>query len=158
MDSSMILFNADAEFSGEEADEPGKVVGWRGYQQRAADFLQQNYNNTLGIDCSNNNFQQEKWDKKEDDKVESFCRFDPEAELGPCGTGNMGYDEGKPCVFLKLNKIFGLNPEYYNDPNDLPNSPETKTVFPKSLKDQLNTIPNAQDKKQVSALNVHVNF
>ena len=32
---------------------------------------------------------------------------------------NYGYDEGKPCIFLKLNKIYNWIPEYYNKKNDV---------------------------------------
>lgn len=31
-----------------------------------------------------------------------------------------GYRQASPCIFVKLNKIYGWVPEYYNDTNDLP--------------------------------------
>lgn len=31
-----------------------------------------------------------------------------------------GYSKSSPCVFLKLNKIYGWNPEFYNKSSDLP--------------------------------------
>lgn len=31
-----------------------------------------------------------------------------------------GYNNSSPCIFLKLNRIYGWQPEYYNDPEDLP--------------------------------------
>ncbi|XP_044750911.1 sodium/potassium-transporting ATPase subunit beta-2-like [Coccinella septempunctata] len=50
-------------------------------------------------------------------------------ELGPCIRDNyFGYHKGSPCVFLKLNMINGWVPEYYNEPNDLPE------VMPEQLK------------------------
>ncbi|XP_033228654.1 sodium/potassium-transporting ATPase subunit beta-2-like [Belonocnema kinseyi] len=33
-----------------------------------------------------------------------------------------GYHKSSPCIFLKLNKIFGWVPQYYNDTNALPNN------------------------------------
>lgn len=39
--------------------------------------------------------------RKEDDKL---CLFSKQS-LGPCGTGDYGYNEGKPCFYLKLNKV-----------------------------------------------------
>lgn len=31
-----------------------------------------------------------------------------------------GYNNSAPCIFLKLNRIYGWLPEYYNDTTDLP--------------------------------------
>merc|ERR1712013_376482 len=47
-----------------------------------------------------------------------------------------GYSSGNPCVFLKLNKIYGLEPEYTTDDPDMP----------QELKDR---IAAATDTKQV---------
>ena len=33
---------------------------------------------------------------------------------------SFGYERGRPCVVLKLNRIFGWVPEPYNDPANLP--------------------------------------
>ncbi|CAH0771660.1 unnamed protein product [Bemisia tabaci] len=42
-------------------------------------------------------------------------------QLNPCikETG-YNYDKGSPCIFLKLNKIYGWEPAYYNDTKNLP--------------------------------------
>lgn len=42
---------------------------------------------------------------------------------------NYSYHKSSPCVFLKLNKIYGWIPAYYNDTNTLPG------LMPKSLKE-----------------------
>lgn len=56
--------------------------------------------------------------------------------FGPCSTKNSyGYIESKPCVFLKLNKIFGWEPDYYDNVNELPEE------MPKILKDKIKTLP-----------------
>ncbi|XP_011309903.1 sodium/potassium-transporting ATPase subunit beta-2 [Fopius arisanus] len=42
-------------------------------------------------------------------------------DWGPCTEeGFFGYHKSSPCVFLKLNKIYGWIPEYYNETKDLP--------------------------------------
>ncbi|XP_014204420.1 sodium/potassium-transporting ATPase subunit beta-2-like [Copidosoma floridanum] len=42
-------------------------------------------------------------------------------EFAPCTFENhYGYHKSSPCIFLKLNKIFGWRPEYYNDSSALP--------------------------------------
>ncbi|XP_045511177.1 sodium/potassium-transporting ATPase subunit beta-2-like [Colias croceus] len=39
----------------------------------------------------------------------------------PCTEENhFSYHKSSPCIFLKLNKIFGWRPEFYNDTNNLP--------------------------------------
>lgn len=54
------------------------------------------------------------------------CKVDTKNAFGPCNkNNNYGFLEKKPCIFLKLNKIFSWKPEYY-DKNDLPgNMPDT---------------------------------
>lgn len=49
------------------------------------------------------------------------CKVDVSQQFGVCTKSNQyGYTKGTPCVFLKLNKIYGWNPEYYNRSSDLP--------------------------------------
>jgi len=68
-----------------------------------------------------------------------FCKFDL-AKLGDCAKGKYGFDSSNTCLVLKLNRIFGLEHEYYEDPADLPEE------MPQELKDR---IAAAADKKQV---------
>lgn len=49
-----------------------------------------------------------------------------------------GYNNSAPCIFLKLNRIFGWVPDYYNDPKDLP------LDMPKSLVDHITSLSVAQ--------------
>ncbi|KAF5401354.1 Sodium/potassium-transporting ATPase subunit beta [Paragonimus heterotremus] len=45
------------------------------------------------------------------DDVEKVCRF-PLSKLDPCNRENkFGYPDGKPCVIVKLNKIYGWLPD-----------------------------------------------
>jgi sodium/potassium-transporting ATPase subunit beta len=47
----------------------------------------------------------------------------------PCTQeNNFMYHKSAPCIFLKLNKIYGWEPEFYNDSNSLPG------IMPKTLK------------------------
>lgn len=50
----------------------------------------------------------------------------PVDDFHPCTSANQyNYEEGGPCVFLKLNKIFNWTPKPYNNTEDLPaNMPE----------------------------------
>lgn len=38
-----------------------------------------------------------------------FCKFTKDM-LGPCGKDGYGYRDGKPCIYLKLNKMRGWDP------------------------------------------------
>lgn len=41
-------------------------------------------------------------------------------DFAPCtAERKFGYPEGRPCIFLKLNKIYNWLPEYYNQSSDL---------------------------------------
>jgi len=64
------------------------------------------------------------------------------SKLGACGTANYGYDEGKPCIFLKLNKIYGLQHDFFNNTADLPED------MPQGLKDHIGS-KSGQDANQV---------
>lgn len=46
-----------------------------------------------------------------------ICKVDPDKLLtGPCTkSNNYGFEEGKPCMLLKLNKIYGWNPKPYEN-------------------------------------------
>lgn len=49
------------------------------------------------------------------------------------------YHKNSPCIFLKLNKIYGWIPEYYDDPNHLPRD------MPQYLKDHIRSINNTRE-------------
>jgi len=126
LDSSIILYN-----QGVKEDRDGKLPGWGGWQNRTQTFLDKHYNDTLGVNCAS---------KKVAPK-DKFCRFSPKRILRKCGRGNFGYDEGKPCILLKLNKIFGLIPDYINDTANLPK--EVPSI-PKNLELHINSVPKGR--------------
>ena len=123
IDSGMITFNTAAK----ESTDGHHVAGWGEWSARIDDFLEP-YRKNKGVDCAGGEKQP---------GAEQFCKF-PLELLGPCGTGNFGYEVGKPCVILKLNKIYGLTPTYYSDPADLPGN------FPPRLSTVLNKLPAGQ--------------
>jgi sodium/potassium-transporting ATPase subunit beta len=57
----------------------------------------------------------------------------------PCvQENNYNYHRSAPCIFLKLNKIFGWVPEYYNETTNLPEK------MPEDLKNHIETIKNKE--------------
>jgi len=103
IDSSMIIFNTASR------NKVNDIPGWEEWADRTKTFLEPyaDVNQTELVLCG---------DRKNDNEV---CKF-PISTLGPCGKGNFGYDMGKPCIYLKLNKIFGLEHKYYNTVESLP--------------------------------------
>lgn len=62
----------------------------------------------------------------------------------PCTKeNNYSYHKSAPCIFLKLNKIYGWIPEYYNRSNDLPAN------MPASLKTYIAEVEKTQPEKVV---------
>lgn len=120
MDSCMILFNKDSEADVMDGKQV-KMPGWGPWKQRTDDFLA-NY---------------------EDCKDGDFCKTD----LGECVKDNYGWDKGTPCIILKLNKIYGLIPDWYNDTSKLPNDPEKNNVFPTKLKTHIDGLAKEKDKR-----------
>jgi len=54
--------------------------------------------------------------KEEDPEPHQSCKFDPLVEAGPCTPDmNFGYHTGKPCIALKLNRIYGWVPETFDN-------------------------------------------
>lgn len=63
-------------------------------------------------------------------------------EFGGCiSEKQFGYPDGKPCIFLKLNKIYGWTPQVFNDSNNLPKE------MPNDLKDQVKDIIKSKHNK-----------
>lgn len=124
IDSSMIQYNMQSKSDSDH------IAGYGGWVERTKSFLDQ-YDASKGKDCSVSN--------RADGGITEFCKFKT-SDLGTCSSGNYGFDEGKPCVFLKLNKIYGIDNDYYNDPADLPDE------MPQELKDHIKT---QADKNQV---------
>lgn len=68
------------------------------------------------------------------------------SSLSPCVESNLfAYDRSTPCIFLKLNKIFGWKPNFYNSSDHLPKA------MPKLLTDHIQNV-TAYDKNYVSKI------
>ncbi|XP_050685615.1 sodium/potassium-transporting ATPase subunit beta-2-like [Leptidea sinapis] len=64
--------------------------------------------------------------------------------LGDCNSeNNFGYSEGKPCVIIKLNKIYDWYPQFYDDPGNLP--PD----MPPDILDYINKTKTPQERRKV---------
>lgn len=65
---------------------------------------------------------------------------------GPCVHENgFAYNKSTPCVFLKLNKIFGWKPQFYDTADSLP------SAMPKDLVEHIRNM-TAYDKNYVSVV------
>lgn len=72
----------------------------------------------------------------------TVCAVDV-SKMGPCNAEEgYSYNKSAPCIFVKLNRIYGWVPEYYDDINDLPES------MPSDLVEYIKSIPE-QERKQV---------
>jgi len=110
IDSSMLIFN-------KEQSKDGKTIpGYEQWVGRTNEFLEkQGY-------------------------IKKGVRHEKLKALGECSgeqDPSFGYSNGQPCVLLKLNKIYGLEHDYYN---------ESIKIMPQELKDR---ITKATNKKQV---------
>ncbi|XP_022820822.1 sodium/potassium-transporting ATPase subunit beta-2-like [Spodoptera litura] len=49
------------------------------------------------------------------------CAFNTTTNFGPCNMeNNYGYANKTPCLIIKLNRLYDWNPDFYDDPGDLP--------------------------------------
>jgi len=71
--------------------------------------------------------------------TKGMCRIDQkELFRGPCtNENNYGFKQGKPCLLIKLNKIFKWEPEPYESAKDFPEDlPQTiRDAFTKNIED-----------------------
>lgn len=145
IDSSMIIFHSDMVKDSKD----GKKLGWEGWYNRTKDFLDVYRNHTqYAIDCNKKEREGKEYcsynriNCNANTKLEGdqFCSFDVDRELDKCAVGKSGYDKAKPCIFLKLNKIFDLEHDYYNTTDKFPG------YVPTSVKERMG---KATDKNQV---------
>jgi len=148
IDSSIIMFNMGQPKNDE--DDPKKVPGWYGWADRTTKYLESykndkknNKGELTGIDCET--------EARNLNDLDQFCLF-KKATLGVCdGQGehdvNFGYESGNPCILLKLNKIYGLVPDWYNSTESIEKAPPEKVKdMPQEVKDR---VRDATDKNKV---------
>lgn len=129
IDSAIIMFNKDSK----EGQEEKSIPNWQGWAERVTEFLKVYKNATeqnRGKDCDAEGAKATK---------DQACLFKYQEKLGSCGKDNYGYDKGTPCIFLKLNRIYGLENKPYNE-SDLPED------MPEALKSHIQA---QSDKDQV---------
>lgn len=75
-----------------------------------------------GLDNSGEFVEDCSFTKKKSSK-EKVCFFDTKTISEPCFPESFfGYDKGNPCIFIKLNKIYGWEPQPYDNTSALPES------------------------------------
>lgn len=112
VDSAIIMFNKDKKDARTDLEkETDKVPHWNEWSERITDFLEEytneNYTKPRRNDCTEDKGATKDTFDQNGNKKFGACNFDVKQIKQKCGA-NYGYDEGKPCIFLKLNKIFGL--------------------------------------------------
>jgi len=146
--SSMIVYRIDKEDT--SGDKEAKISGWKEWEDRAVEFLK-DYPTTTNKKMTTGFGQDSLLKKNNKGKFIKGCGI-AEAEGGLKATSmakgfkpNMGFQDGQPCILLKLNKIIDLEPDYYND-----TTVETITEkvsglvheVPASLKHHINGVAN----------------
>merc|ERR550519_2850802 len=123
--------------------EPGKAKDYEGYITSIESIInkyerQQKENATSYVDCTI----KKNLDKVKDPKSKKVCKFDLDL-LGDCyssgdkgdnkseslsnkNSNQYGYPEGKPCVLLKMNRVYDWEPEALNDSTDADSSVQDK--------------------------------
>ena len=118
IDSSMIIFNKDKKRMSAQSHVPG----YETWTHNMNKFLKQRYSDDASKACSPGDDQ----DHFEQHGNEP-CNFDTNL-LGDCGKQPFGYNEGKPCIFLKLNRLYGVRNEHYNGSIPFPEEMPTELV------------------------------
>ncbi|CAH0726366.1 unnamed protein product, partial [Brenthis ino] len=71
------------------------------------------------------------------------CFFDVKL-LGPCSKENdFGFKNRTPCIIIKLNKLFDWNPDFFDDPGDLPHD------MPPDILQYINSTTTLQHRRKV---------
>merc|ERR1711988_282055 len=131
IESSVIIFNH------ENPNDDENIPGYQQWVDRLDEYLKP-YRaapaSENGMDCATDS-------AATDGK---FCKFDL-AKLGVCGQEGTkyGFDSSSTCLVLKLNKIFGLEHEYYDNAEELPEE------MPAELKERIKAAVAGGRGKQV---------
>jgi len=103
-------------------DDKANILGYQGWIDRTNEFLEP-YRNSQEFDL---------------------------ATLGGCQNAPYGYDQGKPCIFLKLNRIYGLVHDYYNSTDTFPaDDKDGLAELPAELRTIIEAQPEGEARNQV---------
>ncbi|CAG9823485.1 unnamed protein product [Phaedon cochleariae] len=76
-------------------------------------------------------------------EIGQVCEVDVR-DWGECNRDQFfNYHKNSPCIFLKLNKIYGWTPDYYDDPYDLPDE------MPQGLKNHIASLNNTKERQNI---------
>lgn len=128
IDSSMIQYNKNSKEDKE--GEGGKVAGWGGWAERVDEYLASIKSG--GKACS----------KEDGATTTEACKFDVTA-LEECNKKGGGFEEGVPCMYLKLNKIYGVENRHYDGTTEYDGK-----VFPDEMPKSLQDHIKKQDNKE----------
>jgi len=107
LDSTIIYLDTTTYEAPTNCDDAG-LKSNKGYHCSIQKFLETNFNESTGTDCSGEQ------DAKNAFRGKTWCRPDI-GGLGECGGAPYGYQpQGNtvsPCVFIKLNKIYNASPK-----------------------------------------------
>lgn len=143
IDSAIIMYNMESTQNRTKEEKlENKVASYQEWTARITKFLAATYENKTYANADTRDCSKEKV------TAQNGCKFDVTELKKHCqGTGKadqFGYDKGEPCVFLKLNRIFGLENSPFNE-----NGNETDWK-PEDMPEELKThIDSQKDKKQV---------
>lgn len=118
------------------SSDPSSVQKWTGLLDK---FLEE-YRNSSLLPNGGRNQQICNYDKPA--KAGHVCAVDVN-DWGPCSPRQQyGFNNSAPCIYIKLNRIYGWVPEYYNDTENLPSEmPPTLVNHIKSVNSSwLNTV------------------
>lgn len=154
LDSGMFMFNKD-----KKEDVEYEIPGWEGWVNRTQEFLdsfpkdmaacKKKFPGQDGKFCDNGIALDDKGvpitNIKPEERHKKFYFFDQKALGTECTKAkNFGFSSGKPCVILKLNKIYGLEHTYYNQDqvdadiaDDRKVKGHTPEFMPQALKDHI---------------------
>ncbi|KAH8251392.1 hypothetical protein KR032_010473 [Drosophila birchii] len=122
-----------------EQTERGSVIEFNGKKPAESDYwieliddFLRDYNHTEGREMKHCNYGQTH-------EPSEVCVFNTEL-FGSCSkANNYGYKANQPCIFLKLNKIFGWTPEIFDAPEkDMPD--DLKNVINGTAPEERNQI------------------
>ncbi|XP_033208613.1 sodium/potassium-transporting ATPase subunit beta-2-like isoform X2 [Belonocnema kinseyi] len=116
------------------------VTDMNSWIKRINTFLESYHNSSLLPGGGRN---QQICDYNQPPRTGKVCMFDVD-NLGPCSYDKgYGFVHSQPCVFIKLNKIFGWIPDHYNDSKDFPSH------MPQSVKSHIENNINSGRSKTV---------
>jgi len=135
IDSSMVMFNTESDKERTKEEKlKNKVPSYQEWTGRIEKFLENYENQTL----NNATYHRIECNAENATTPQHGCQFDVVPMKDFCGS-QFGYDTGSPCIFLKLNKIFGLQNEAIT---------KTNNSYPKGMSEDLKTHIKVQTNKE----------